>query len=388
MTTTLICTHDDRPQATTGIKLLLLSLAEHCPDVDVLVSWPHPGGEFTAWLQARPKVQVHVEPAYLGREWNIKPDLLLHCLNQGYGEVIWIDSDVIVARDFRDLFSDADEETLVVAEDFFWSAYVFFSGTARAELWGLRPGRALPWTANTGVLRVTPAHRPLLHAWKTLLASAPYVQAHQRAWHARPVHLVGDQDVLTALLSSHRFSGIPVTFLRRGEDVIYNFGPSGYTPRERLANLKRGTAPFVHCSGPKPWEPPQNVSLIRSPRNYYTRIGLELADYTRVARRYREHFERAALAFDIETLPGRVCLWAAGKRIPLQGLPLTLFHGFGRWLRKALGVNYWPHLEANIREGERPNGEALLGPNDAEHEGRRLRSGARLSGETDAAKFP
>jgi hypothetical protein len=369
MSSTLICTHDDRPQAATGIKLLVLSLADHCPDLDVLVSWPHPAGDLAEWLQDRPNVQLRVETSYIGKEWNIKPDLLMHCLDQGYREIIWLDSDVIVARDFRDLFADAGDETLIVAEDFYWAAYVFSGGTARAELWGLRPGRSMPWTVNTGVLRVTPAHRPLLRAWGALLASPPYVQAHQRAWSARPVHLVGDQDVLTALLSSQRFSDIPVRFLRRGKHVIYNFGPSGYTLRERLANLKGSAPPFAHCSGPKPWDPPRDVSLIRSPRQYYTRVGLELADYTRLARRYRDHFAPDAVAFDVETTPAHLSQWLAGKHIPLQGATLTLFHGFGRRIRKALGFNYWPHLEANIRAGERPDGEAILRHSEGEQGG-------------------
>jgi len=366
MSPTLICTHDDRPQAQTGIKLLVLSLADHCPEVDVLVSCPAPDRKFTAWLQARPKVQIHVEPSYIGKEWNVKPDLLLHCLSHGYRQVIWIDSDVIVARDFRDLLCNLDEETIVVAEDFYWAAYAFPGGTVRAELWGLRPGRSMPWTANTGVLRVTPAHRPLLQAWKTLLACPAYVQAHQRAWYTRPIHLVGDQDVLTALLSSERFSDVRIQFLRRGKDVIYNFGPSGYTARERLDNLTTAPPPFVHCSGPKPWDAPQDVSLIGNPKAYYMRIGLELADYSRVARRYREHFDRNAIAFDMETLPARVFRGMAGKRIPLQGLPLSIFHGLGRRLRKAVGFNYWPRVNANIRAGERPDGEAILEYSEAE----------------------
>lgn len=360
MNSILVCTHDDRPQAQIGIKLLVLSLAEHCPEIDVLVSWPTPDPTFIAWLKTRPKVQVHVEPSYLGKEWNIKPDLLLHCLNRGYQQVVWIDSDVIVARDFRDLLSNVNEEKVVVAEDFYWATYAFPGGTVRTKLWGLHPGRPLPWTSNTGILRVTPAHIPLLQAWNTLLACPAYVKAHQRAWHTRPIHMVGDQDVLTALLSSERFSHIPVQFLHRGKDVIYNFGPSGYTTRERLDNLANPIPPFVHCSGPKPWDAPHQVSLLDNPKAYYARVSLELADYSRVARRYRQYFDQDAIAFDLKTLPARIFRWLAGKRIPLQGLPLAVFHGFGRRLRKAFGFNYWPHVEANLRTGERPDGEAIL----------------------------
>lgn len=356
----LICTHDDRPQAQTGLKLLVLSLARHCPGVDVLVSWPTPDATFVSWLDAQPGVQLHVDASFLGRQWNIKPDLLLHCLDRGYQQVIWIDSDVIVARDFRHLLDDADPDTVVVAEDFYWAAHVFPGGTVRTRMWGLTPGRPLSWTANTGVLRVTGAHRPLLQAWKTLLETPAYVRAHQREWTSRPIHMVGDQDVLTALLASERFSRFPVRFLHRGRDVIYNFGPSGYTPRERFANLDGAEPPFVHCSGPKPWEAPGTPSVLRNPKAYYARVGLELADYCRVARDYRGHMEQDAVAFDLTTLAARICCRLAGRRIPLQGLPITLFHGLGRHLRNALGYNLWADVGANLQEGELPDGEAIL----------------------------
>lgn len=364
MSSALICTHDDRPEAKTGIKLLLLSLNEHCPDLDVLVSCPNPDQEFIAWLSERANVHLHVEPAFAGMEWNIKAELLIHCLDLGYDQVIWIDSDVIVARDFRALVCDAGGDTLVVAEDFYWARYVFPGGTTRAELWGLRPGRSLSWTANTGILRVTPEHRPLLEAWKILLECPAYVQAHRRTWTTRPIHMVGDQDVLTALLSSERFRHVPIQFLRRGKDIIYNFGPSGYTPRERLANLRRPAPPFVHCTGPKPWDAPRHVSFLRSPGAYYKRVGLELADYSRVARRYRQQFDSEVIAFDTKTLVARVCSLLAGNCMPLQGFLPALFHGTVRHLRKAMGFNYWPEIEANLRAGERPDGEAVLERNN------------------------
>jgi hypothetical protein len=172
--------------------------------------------------------------------------------------------------------------------------------------------------------------------------------------------MVGDQDVLTALLGSERFRDIPVSFLRRGRDVIYNFGPSGYTPTERIANLFNPAPPFVHCSGPKPWEAPARVSLLGNRKTYYKRLGLELADYSRVARRYREYFDGDDIAFDLTTWPARVLHLLLGKWSPLVGLPLAVFHGFGRRLFKFLGFNYWPHVESNLQPGEQPDGESIL----------------------------
>ena len=172
--------------------------------------------------------------------------------------------------------------------------------------------------------------------------------------------MVGDQDVLTALLGSERFRTCEVKCLRRGRDIIYNFGPSGYTARERIANLSGPEPPFVHCSGPKPWEAPAQVSLFGNARAYYARLGLELADYSRVARRYRPLLDTDNVAFDRKTLPARICCWLAGKRVPLQGLPLAIFHGIGRRINHALGFTYWRNKESNLQPGERPDGEAIL----------------------------
>ena len=358
--TVLICTHDDRPRARSGLKALVLSLAEHCPDTQILVSWPTADADFTTWLNAQANVIVHVDPALVGHEWNIKPGLLLHCLDQGHESVLWLDSDIIIARDFRPRLAEIDPRALIVAEDFYWASYVFPGGTVRARLWGLHAGKDLPFTANSGIVRVTQDHRPLLHAWQALLRADPYQGAHTREWTGRPIHMVGDQDVLTALLSCQRFAQLDVAFLRRRSDIIYNFGPSGYTAGERLLNLTSPLPPFIHCTGPKPWEAPANAAPWRNLTAYYRRIGLELAEYNAVARRYRNHFDPDDLALDIETLPAKVCRALALGNPHLSGLPLALFHGMGRRLRKALGHNAWPHVEANLRAGERPDGERIL----------------------------
>ena len=50
--------------------------------------------------------------------------------------------------------------------------------------------------------------------------------------------MTGDQDVLTALLGSERYAGIPMNVLERGRDIVMNFGPAGYTVMERLRNLR------------------------------------------------------------------------------------------------------------------------------------------------------
>ena len=68
---------------------------------------------------------MHVEPSCLGKEWSIKPVLLQHCLDLGYQQVVWIDSDVIVARDFSSLICDVNLKTVVVAEAY---RFIYFMG--------------------------------------------------------------------------------------------------------------------------------------------------------------------------------------------------------------------------------------------------------------------
>ncbi len=47
----------------------------------------------------------------------------------------------------------------------------------------------------------------------------------------------GDQDVLTALLTSTEFADIPLKMLRRGKDIVQFDGVWGYTTTERLAEF-------------------------------------------------------------------------------------------------------------------------------------------------------
>src|SRR3712207_4014819 len=113
------------------------------------------------------------------------------------------------------------------------------------------PGRRLPATANTSVLRVTPHHTGLLEEWRSLLRSTEYQSAQLRPWDERPTHLMGDQDVLTALLSSADFADVPVRMLRRDVDIAHCFGSAGYLPLQRVRAVVRGQRlpPLVHAQG-------------------------------------------------------------------------------------------------------------------------------------------
>ena len=147
----LVVVHDDRREAQAGIKALVLSLRAHCATVPIMISCPEPDEPFVDWLHSQSLVSLHRDTSLQNMGWNVKPRLLLHFLDQGYPEVVWFDSDVILTRDFSSRFAGVSKQELLISEEFYWG--VFNGGTIRTELWGLRPGRHLPFTLNSGIIR-------------------------------------------------------------------------------------------------------------------------------------------------------------------------------------------------------------------------------------------
>jgi hypothetical protein len=332
----VICIAEDRRSEQVAIKLLLLSLSRHCPDLDVVLTYPSADEEFRAWAAGLPRVVVRVEGVSGASGWNVKPHALLPLLAAGYDEVWWIDSDVILARDFRAVLPPATKDAFVVCQEALYGAGGHRDEGARAGAWGFDVGRVLPSTLNSCVIRVTRAHVPLLERWKELLESDEYVRAQSRPWFERPNHMVGDQDVLTALLSSREFASIPVVILRRGREIVQYFGPPGYTTSERLINLVVGLPPFVHeQGGGKPWHLAQ-ARRARGLRPAVDRLYSELSPYRHCARTYRDE-----LVEDFDdttwldhTSPAGRALWALGLgRAPLIGLPLALVYSVWRPVR-------------------------------------------------------
>ena len=65
--------------------------------------------------------------------------------------------------------------------------------------------------------------------------------------------MFGDQDVLTALLSSEDFCHVPVKVLRRGRDIVQYYERFGFTLTERAICMMKGMPVFIHQMGWKPW---------------------------------------------------------------------------------------------------------------------------------------
>ncbi|MCE4225059.1 nucleotide-diphospho-sugar transferase [Methylobacterium sp. C25] len=282
----IICVLEDRKTSETSLKLLLLSLTKHCRDIPVRLSYPAADAAFRKWLLHCPQVALSGAAAGRSGGWNAKPRALLDLLGEGYGEVVWLDSDIIVTQDFRKHFGALDSETLVLTEEALFGAYRD-PDAMRARLWGLAVGRSFPFVANTAVVRVTAHHIPLLLAWEGLLDDASYQTAQEQPWDARPTHLFGDQDVISALLTSMQFMDVPVKFLMRGADIIQYFGLSGYTCSERLRHIFRGPPAFIHSQVFKPWTKFKHPRRSENFRDLVDTLYLDLSPYTLAARRYR-----------------------------------------------------------------------------------------------------
>ena len=89
-------------------------------------------------------------------------------MDQGFEQIIWIDSDIIVTRDFTPILNTLDPHVIAIAEEALWGSYDY-SEALRARLWGFDVGRSLPFTLNTAVLRVTRLHYRLLQRWREIL---------------------------------------------------------------------------------------------------------------------------------------------------------------------------------------------------------------------------
>jgi hypothetical protein len=330
----IICIAEDRKGFDTSIQLLLMSLRRYHRELEVHLIYPLASNTFMSWIKTDAKVTLHLNRFATAHEFDVKPEALLYLLNKGYNDILWIDSDVIVTSAITPLIDRLADDTIVITEEALWAPHGDEDGL-RARLWGFEVGRTFPVTLNTAVVRVTRAHQALIETWKVLLQSQQYREAHNLDWRLRPTHMVSDQDVLTALLASKRYSGIPVKTLRRGNDIIQYFGPQGYTIRERISNLIAGAPMFIHSQGPKPWTTSWAKTQRRNIKDYFYDVYLDLSPYTLAAQKFhgelteckswmQAHF-RLALALRA------LGLWHP----PLVGFPLAVMADLFR-LAKAI----------------------------------------------------
>jgi hypothetical protein len=323
---TAICIAEDRASCEPALRLLIGSLNRCCGKrFEIHVFHPGSNDTFSSWASKYPQVKLHRNCLPKDHGWNVKPLAMLYLLDRGYDDVTWIDSDIIVTRDIANVVRGLDANTMVVAEEALWGNRDD-TGALRTRLWGFRVGRTLPFTLNSGVIRITTAHYSLLKRWRELLESETYCQMQSMHGNERPVHMFSDQDVLTALLASVEYADVPLKVLKRG-DIIQFFGPTGYTVAERVTHLLGFMPTFIHAQGPKPWMPSSNDigERGRSQRmkKYWQAVYFDLSPYTVAARRFEAELQGTTgwmrSRFVLSAMLRSAGFWYP----PLVGLPIA-----------------------------------------------------------------
>ena len=318
------CLAEDRFDCETGLRLAILSLQRHSPDAPVYVYRPTFDGEFAAWARHFPHVMVISSTPEGASQWNCKPQALKPLLAEGYRDVVWLDSDIVVTRDCRQLFTSLDESVLVAAQE---PASLPHQGTeARTRGWDLPVGRRLPFTLNTSVVRVTRHHIGLLDRWMECLSDSRYQFEQTTALDSRPPHLASDQDILNALIGACEFADIPLHVLRTGTDIIHAGGGLGYSIRERIRGILKPQPIFLHAAAGKPW-----LWLSGAPywsqRNFFgwhRRLLQELSPYVCESRQYRTGLGMDSTWMDRRTGTGTLLRALGCGHFALRGLPLTM----------------------------------------------------------------
>jgi hypothetical protein len=335
-----ICLAEDREVCEPCLKLLLLSLNKHCSGTAINLFYPPAKERFLAWIKKCPQVRLQTDQVANGYGWNVKPQAIMRMIDQGFDEVIWIDSDVIVSRDILHIVAQLNSDIVVATEDALGDQRND-RNALRARLWGLPVGRVLPFGLNTGVLRVTRDHYHLMEQWWKLLQSSTYQDFQKREWSQRPIHMLGDQDVLTALLTSKEFSEIPLHILRRGKDILQFNGVYGYTVAERMRKLLGGCPTFIHSFAGKPWSERWRLEPSAGLREYVKKVYLDLSPYTLSAMEFRHELESDAEWMEAHYVLSRILRALGMGRPELVGLPVAAFMDLARIVKSMRKSDSW-----------------------------------------------
>jgi hypothetical protein len=281
-------------------------------------------GEFAAWARSLPQVTVISTTPTGATQWNCKPQALKPLLAEGYREIVWLDSDILITRDCRKLFTTLDESVLAVAQE---PVSLPDQGTKeRTRGWDLEVGRTVPFSLNSSVVRVTKHHLPLLDRWTEFLLDPRYQSAQNLALGDRPLHMAGDQDVLNALLGAREFANIPLRVLGSGVDIIHAGGGLGYSVLERLRGVLKPQPTFLHAAAGKPW-----LWLGRAPYwsqktffSWHRRLLQELSPYVCESRRYQQYLGMDSAWMFRRTGTGMLLRAFGCGHFALRGLPLTM----------------------------------------------------------------
>jgi len=312
-----------------SVVLMGESLCRVDPDVSLHLTVPDAPASVRVWAERRPEVVLSTRPPDGVTGWDVKSWLLLQELNDGWQEVLWIDTDMIVTRPITSLLKDFPVESLIVAEE--WNRH---EAVPVSEFWGLRSVRPIP-VMNACFLRVTPAHRPLLDRWLELIHEPRYREASTIPFERRPIHLATDGWLMAALLESEDFSQVPLDYIRLGRHIAQCAGSSGYRPHHRLLDLFRGLPPLIHCIGRKPW-----VSQHDRGRLYRLLIDLatDVSPYVLASRRVAQDLGISPSWLEARTSIGALLRGLTAYHPGMAGLPLSILHAFQMKISQTIGA--------------------------------------------------
>ena len=205
----------------------------------------------------------------------------------------------------------------------------------RAQLWQLSVGRVLPEALSSGVLRVTRQHYRLMERWWELLQSDAYQSCQQREWCKRPIHMLGDQDVLTALLTSTEFTQVPLKILRRGKHIIQFDGVWGYTTFDRTRNLLGDGPTFIHSGAGKPWATRWEAERSDNLRDYLKMAYLDVSPYTLSSIKFSGDLECDTGWMGAHYRLSSMLRLLAMQHPALTGLPMAILADIARLIKRA-----------------------------------------------------
>ena len=306
-----------------GIELALLSCAANWPGAEAMLWYPPADERFKRWLSEIEGVRVQVETQRLPGSygWNCKPMALLAALDAGADEAVWLDTDLLVTKNLDSVFNGLGADSLLVTEE--PRSLRPDGGRPITVAWGFDPARSLPGL-NSCVVRCTQRHRELLYQWSSLITSDSYRQAQSIHFRDRPVHMQGDQDVLTALMGAKRWADVPVELLRNAEDIIQLWRSETYPSQARLDHVRRGWVPYiVHAQRFKPWvELPREIGRNRL-RRKVLQLEVELSPY----RMHAKHFAADMLSpcgwLTRDSLLAKLSLLFTGRHPSCAALPIV-----------------------------------------------------------------
>ncbi|EGF30215.1 hypothetical protein IMCC9480_1876 [Oxalobacteraceae bacterium IMCC9480] len=343
---TVVCLHEDRLTHFPGIQFAIASLHRHSPELKIAVSFPNSSSEADKWIEQ----QHGVERIYLdhgtGKGWNIKPDLILMLLERGHSQVIWLDADIIVNGPILSELTTQSENMLISTEEPYWGQQQ--GNDLRTRAWALVPFRTLSATVNTGVIRVTKNHLHLIKDWQLLLGHPVYLAMQKLPDMQRPIHMLGDQEVLTALLGGKKYGHMPVRLLRRGVEIAQCFGAGGFGVSERLKNtFLRRSPQLIHAMGRKPWSrsvaPPQiffgGGKLKSRINSYYEYLMLESSPYLVVARSIKGEDISDSVWLFRHSSGGKFLANIGFNSVNLTGLPLAVIDSCGKFLKRIFKIS-------------------------------------------------